>query len=364
MDTGLRTNALAVGYGNKVVLSGVDIQVEPGKVVCLIGPNGSGKSTILKTITKQLKKKDGKILLLDKDMDSMKADEIAVHMSMVMTNRIDPELMTCREVVETGRYPYTGRLGVLTNKDKDVVANALAFVKAENEADRLFSQISDGQRQRIMLARAICQEPDVLVLDEPTSFLDIGFKLELLRGIIKLAREKNIAIIMSLHEIELASKIADTIVALNGDKVVKAGTPEEIFKDSFVQNLYGINEQEYNPLSCELHFILKKDEPQVFVIGGGGAGLHVYHRLQREGVAFACGIIAKNDIEYAEASALASKGVFVEAFHEITDEEVRTAKDLIDKCDRVILAIDSWGPLNEKNRMLLEYAKQQGKLEE
>ena len=132
----------------------------------------------------------------------------------MLTERMKPELMTCHDVVATGRYPYTGRLGVLSREDENKVDEALMAVHAQELGIRNFLEISDGQRQRILLARAICQEPEVMILDEPTSYLDIRHKLELLEILRKMAKEKEITVIMSLHEIDLAQKISDKVVCV------------------------------------------------------------------------------------------------------------------------------------------------------
>ena len=149
----LKTADLCAGYGRKVVISGVSFEVKAGQIVTLIGPNGSGKSTVLKTITGQLARLGGSISVLGKDLCDIPAAEAALHVSMVMTERIHPEYMTCRDVIATGRYPYTGKLGILSEADWRAVDEAIKLVHAEDVADSDFMRISDGQRQRVMLAR-------------------------------------------------------------------------------------------------------------------------------------------------------------------------------------------------------------------
>jgi len=200
----LETKDLSVGYHGKPLIEDIALHVQRGRIVTLIGPNGSGKSTILKTIIGQLSKVSGTVFLDGKAMEAHSRNEIARRMAILMTARMEPELMTCRDVVGTGRYPYTGKLGILTSEDRAIVERSLVQVGGLDFADRPFANISDGQRQRILLARALCQEPEIIVLDEPTSFLDIRYKLELLTVLKRMVRENDLAVLLSLHELELA----------------------------------------------------------------------------------------------------------------------------------------------------------------
>ena len=191
---------LTVGYDKKPLIKDICISIEKGEIVTLIGPNGSGKSTILKSITRQLKLVGGNVEFDGKNLHELSFRELSTKMAVVLTERMKPELMTCHDIVATGRYPYTGRLGMLTREDEEKVEKAMRAVHAEELGGRDFNAISDGQRQRVLLARAICQEPEVIILDEPTSFLDIRHKLELLAILRRMAKEKGITVIMSLHD--------------------------------------------------------------------------------------------------------------------------------------------------------------------
>ena len=173
-DYYVSTQCLTVGYNKKPLIRDISIGVSRGQILTLIGPNGAGKSTILKSIIRQLAPVAGTVTLQGKPMSAMTEKEISRVLSVLMTDRVRPELMTCRDVVSTGRYPYTGRLGILSSDDWKAVDDAMALVHASELAEQSFDRISDGQRQRILLARAICQEPEIIVLDEPTSFLDLS----------------------------------------------------------------------------------------------------------------------------------------------------------------------------------------------
>lgn len=241
------TSSLSVGYNKKVLINGINISVAPGKIISLIGPNGSGKSTILKTIVRELEILGGSISVCGKDISKEKNDFVARHISMIMTERLHPELMTAKEVIATGRYPYTGRLGILSDEDWEKVDDAIKTVHCQDISELDFNFLSDGQKQRIMLARAICQDTEILVLDEPTSYLDMKYKLEFLQVIKKLAEEKNKIIIMSLHELDLVRVISDEVICVNGKEILKSGSVKEIFKEDFIQKLYEINKEDFDP---------------------------------------------------------------------------------------------------------------------
>lgn len=361
-DEQLTMRDLTVGYDRIPLIKNINLGVRPGEILTLIGPNGSGKSTILKTITKQLKTIGGSVFLGKESMRELTDSEISRHLSMVMTERIYTELLSGRDVVATGRYPYTGRLGILSQQDWKKVDEAIALVHAGEVQQQDFRRISDGQRQRLMLARAICQDTQVLILDEPTSYLDMGFKLDILTTIRMLARKKNLAVIMSLHELDLAQKISDTIACVKGDRIDRVGTPEEIFSGNYVQQLYGVKPQQFEPQTGQVFMERPEGIPEVFVIGGGGTGLAVYNRLQRQNIPFAAGILQENDVEYAAASALAACVFSEKAFFPVSEETFLRAKQMLGSCKTCICALTEFGPYNEKNRQLFEYAKKLGKI--
>ena len=363
MDTWyLHTEHMDVGYDGVPLLRDIEIGVRRGEILTLIGPNGSGKSTILKSMIRQLRLLAGVVVLDGQTMAAMKEGEIAKKMAILMTERLRAELMTGEDVVSTGRYPYTGRLGILTKADREKVREAIALVHGEEFTNRPFAQLSDGQRQRLLLARAVCQEPEVIVLDEPTSFLDVKHKLELLEILKRLVRERNVAVVMSLHELDLAQKISDRVVSVTKDGVDRCDTPENIFQSAYIEALYGMESGSYNALFGSLEMARVSGKPRVFVIGGAGNGIPVYRALQRRGVPFAAGVLSENDVDYWVARALAVETVSVPAFAPLDEEAVAKASALIIKCDHVICCLDTFGELNQGNRPLRDEAQRQGKL--
>ena len=183
----ITTEKMSVGYDGKPLIEEVEIALRKGGILTLLGPNGAGKSTILKSIARQLSLIAGTVRLDGEDMKSLTGAELSKKMAVVMTKRLRAELMTCEDVVATGRYPYTGRLGILSQQDWKKVDEAIALVHAGEVQQQDFRRISDGQRQRLMLARAICQDTQVLILDEPTSALDVKHQY----GVFRMYSEEN-----------------------------------------------------------------------------------------------------------------------------------------------------------------------------
>lgn len=353
-----KTDHLTVGYHGKALIHDVNFRIEKGKILTLIGPNGAGKSTILKTIIRQLPPIEGTVLIGNRDVRTWSVKEMAGQVAVMLTERIYPELMTCREVVAMGRYPHTGALGRMTAEDEKAVQEALARVHGLPLAEQDFAALSDGQRQRIMLARAICQEPRVIVLDEPTAYLDIHFKLELLEILREMAREKGLTVVMSLHEIDLAAKVSDYLACVKGDRIAAFGAPEEIMQEGVVEELYGLKKGSYNWLYGSVELEPVPGIPQIFVVAGGGFGTECYRVLQKRGIPFATGILHKNDIDYPAAKALSEYVVAAGAFEEMTEEHFGQAAAFIESAGAVIDAGTPIRCLNRENGRLFQWARE------
>lgn len=349
MQNYLELKNLSVGYEKQPVISEINLTVQKGEIIALIGPNGAGKSTILKSLSRALPLISGQVMLDGKDLMAYSFRELSCKMAVILTDRIKAELMTCRDIVATGRYPYTGRLGLLSEEDEEKVTEALNAVQALEIGEKDFSRISDGQRQRILLARAICQEPEIILLDEPTSFLDVHHKLELLSILTRMARQKNITVITSLHEIDLAEKVADRIITVRGQEAVGFGQPKEIFEEENIRNLYGIDNGFFDPLFGNIELQKPQGEvPKVFVLAGCGTGIPVYRELQKKNIPFATGILYPNDVDYRLARLLATEVVIEAPFREISEETIRRAKQVMDRCEYVIDTGCETGPMNRR----------------
>ena len=356
----LSAEGLSVGYGGKVLIGGISLSLNAGEVVTLIGRNGAGKSTILKSLTRQLQALGGRVYVDGADTKSLSDRQFAEKVSVVLTERLKTERMTCEEVVEAGRYPYTDFFGKLTPKDRDVVRESLQMVGAEPLAERSVSAISDGQRQRVLLARAICQQPQIMVLDEPTSYLDIRYKIEILGILRRLAAERKMLIVLSLHELDLAAKVSDKIVCVEGDSVCMAGAPEEVLCEEKIRALYGLQNGSYNALFGSVELEKPQGEARLFVLAGGGTGIPVFRALQRRGIPFSCGIFSENDVDFQVARVLAQKVFSVPAFSRVTEEAASRACEELSRAGKLYAACKTFGECNAECARLLSFAKERG----
>lgn len=351
------TQKLAVGYDKKPLVRDIEIRLQKGRILTLIGPNGAGKSTIIKTITKYLSSIAGTVYVGGRSLGEMTNRDLSYRMSVVLTQRLKTELLTCREVVESGRYPYTGKLGILSGEDQKQVRAAMELVRVLDLSERDFAAVSDGQRQRVLLARAICQEPEILVLDEPTSFLDIRYELELLNILRTMAKERGMAVVLSLHELDLAQRVSDDVLCVKGETVTHYGPARDIFQKELIESLYDLTEGSYNPLFGSLEMQRVEGRPAVFVIAGGGTGIAVYRALQKRQIAFATGILHENDVDYQVAQDIASRVVAEKAFERISDDTFELAAACMRDSGKVLNCLTSYGETNERNRELLRLAE-------
>lgn len=356
-----KTEQMSVGYQGKTIIRDITIELEKGGILTLIGPNGAGKSTILKSIAGQLSLLDGVVYLDKKEMNWMSGTELSKRIAVVFTEKLRTELMTCEDVVATGRYPYTGHFGILSQRDYEVVEEAMELVHITEIKNQDFTKISDGQRQRIMLARAICQEPELIILDEPTSYLDVKYKLEFLSVLQELRRKKGLTVIMSLHELELAKRVSDRILCVKGEYVERFGKPEDIFLPGYIKSLFDIETGSFDEETGSMELQAVMGEPEVFVIAGGGSGRNVYRNLQRRGIAFATGILFENDLDYPVARALAMDVIKAQSFEPVNEKLLMEAKEKMNGCKSVICCKDKFGSFEKVNEELLAYAKAAGK---
>lgn len=358
----LSVKAASVGYRGHALIGDLSFSVKKGEILSLIGPNGAGKSTVLKSLTRQLELISGKVVLCGHDLNTLSPSEQAGHMAVLLTEKVQDGYLTAFDVASMGRYPYTGRMGILSDSDREKVKDSMALVDAGGLSGRPFSELSDGQKQRVLLARALAQEPDVLVLDEPTSYLDIHYQMRLMDLLTDLSRKKQMTIVLSLHEIDLAAKISDRILAIKDDHTYVSGTPEEIVSGRNVKSLFSMNENRYDPLTGSFELGSPEGEPDIFVMSSGGTGVPVYRYLTRQRIPFAAGILYENDLDFHFAQKMAACVISEKPFQPLSDAVIQRATEVIKQCRYVVDAGVTIGEENEALASLLDSARHDQKL--
>lgn len=241
MQTAFRMENLASGYEQVRVFEGLNLTIEEGKVTTIIGPNGCGKSTLLKTIGRILKKQQGTVYLQDQNMQNLSTKDIAKKLAILSQTPIAPGQLKVEELIAYGRYPHRNNVNRLTNKDEEMIEWALNVTNTMEYRNRELAQLSGGQRQRVWLAMALAQETNILLLDEPTTYLDMAHQLEVLEIVKNLNEQHRCTIVMVLHDINHAARYSDHLIAMRQGDVMKTGTPEEILCADVMRNVFNIN---------------------------------------------------------------------------------------------------------------------------
>jgi len=234
---------LTVGFTRPsqcALLENMNLSLEMGRVVCLLGPNGAGKTTLLRTLIGMHPPIHGRVQLNGDDIHRLSRRNLARRIGVVLTDRVMPAMMTAYELVSLGRQPYTGWLGALSLRDQEIVEMVLEATHTGMFASRLVSELSDGERQRVFVARALAQQPDLLVLDEPTAFLDLPHRVELMTLLRQLTREQHCAALISTHDLDLALRFADEIWLLDGRGGFATGTPAALSENGAFTRAFGI----------------------------------------------------------------------------------------------------------------------------
>jgi iron complex transport system ATP-binding protein len=358
------TRDLDAGYNGKAMVAGINISARKSDILCLIGPNGTGKTTMLRTFAGLLPPVGGEALLSGENINAIKADERARRLAVVLTERPLVSLTSAYEIAATGRTPYTNFFGVLTETDHAIVRGALETVGATELADRDFSSLSDGEKQKVMIARALAQQPEIIILDEPTSHLDIRHKLEMMEIVNRLARETGLVVILALHDIDLALKYCGLVLLVKDGRILAAGKPEGIVaadEDAFsgvpnrIETIFNLENASFDGVTggVEAH---NTNPAKIFVVPGGGRGAKIFRLFARRGAGIAAGILHRGDLDHRIARLMRLPLAESEAFSSPGQPALDRALDLMRGCDVVI---DSGFParnINQGNIDLLRRA--------
>ncbi|MEU4659920.1 ABC transporter ATP-binding protein [Streptomyces sp. NPDC023723] len=236
----LQTRDLGLGYGEREIISGLDVDLPPGRLTVVVGPNACGKSTLLRAMARLLTPTAGTVLLDGKDIHRTATREVAACLGMLPQSLVAPDAITVADLVGRGRYPHQGWFRRWTAADSEGVAAAMLATDVLELADRSVDELSGGQRQRVWIAMALAQETDILLLDEPTTYLDISHQLDVLDLLTDLNRDRGVTLAVVLHDLNLACRYADHLIAMKAGRVVAEGAPADIVTESLVREVFGL----------------------------------------------------------------------------------------------------------------------------
>jgi len=239
----LAVENVSLGYADRLVVDALDLTVPPGQVTAIVGANACGKSTLLRALSRLLAPREGRVVLDGKDLHRLPSKEVARTLGLLPQSPVAPEGIAVADLVARGRHPYFGFLSRWTAEDDAAVAEALTLTDTLDLADRSVDELSGGQRQRVWIAMALAQQTEILLLDEPTTFLDVSHQVDVLDLLTDLNRERGTTIVMVLHELNLAARYADHLVALDAGRVHAAGRPAEIMTPAMVEQVFGMRSQ-------------------------------------------------------------------------------------------------------------------------
>lgn len=237
----LKGNNVVLSYENREIIQGVDITIPPNKISVIIGSNGCGKSTLLKSFARLLKPVAGSIEINDKQLKEFHSKQLAQILGLLPQSPIVPEGISVFDLVSRGRFPYQNFFKGMSNEDKKAVENALKIMDIEEIADRNVDELSGGQRQRVWIAMALAQQTDILLLDEPTTYLDISYQIEILDLLTDINKKHKTTIVMVLHDINLSARYADYIFAINKGKLICEGKPSEVISENLIKQVFDLD---------------------------------------------------------------------------------------------------------------------------
>jgi len=274
IDTALlSTHQLSVGYGQNIVLSNISVELRAGELVCFMGPNGIGKSTLIKTLMGLQQPLSGEIKFQSNGNRERQ-------MAVVLTDRVQHPQLTVEELITLGRYPYLNWNLALQKDDKTLISNSIEQVRVQHLVDKKISELSDGQMQMVMIARALAQDTPILLLDEPTAHLDLNNRVEIMNVLKRLSRETNRGILLATHELDLALQTADKVWIATTDKKLKTGIPEDLVLDGSFDEVFQFKGFDLKTGKIEHPITQSKS---VKLIGSGHEFLWTKNALERNG---------------------------------------------------------------------------------
>lgn len=367
--TVLEANRIVYSYTRKPVVNDVSLEVKKGEFMSILGPNGSGKSTLLKTLSHIYIPDSGEIVLMGKPLDTYKRKEIAQRIAMVPQDTSLDFEFTVEEVVLMGRHPFLGRFGKEDVLDMDLAYEAMERTNTLHIKDSLITEISGGERQRVFIAKALAQNTSIMLLDEPTSHLDINHQIEILELLKRLNSEKELAIVLVIHDINLAARYSDRILLMKDGEIVDQGSPETVITPESIENTYGmkvvVETNRYTghvtvtPIEVKRR-LLGSERKRIHIIGGGGTSLELMNTLNQEGYYLSLGVINVGDSDWQHAKALRLQVIEEKPFSGISEKSTKKAFEKIMDSDIVVISPTPIGSGNLINLQLAMDALDKG----
>jgi iron complex transport system ATP-binding protein len=364
----LTIDGVDCSYGSIKVLENIQFAVESGEFLGILGPNGSGKTTLLRSISRVLKPKTGTIFIGNRDIYKLKPLEVAKQLAVVPQDTPVTFDFTALEVVLMGRNPHMPRFRMESREDFDIAKNSMRLTDTWQFADRTITELSGGERQRVIIARALTQEPQILLLDEPTTHLDICNQLEIMDLIKQLCKTKKLLIIAIFHDFNLAARYCDSIILLKEGKIVAVGESTKTLTSENVKKVFNVDTiVKRHPVTGTLHVIpISRPQNQqqksliVHMICGGGTGSSLLKILTDEGYTVTAGVLNLLDTDYETAQMLKIPTTNEAPFSPITDEAHTANLNMISKTNVLVIAPIQFGEGNLRNLEAAENALEKG----
>ena len=364
----VRCHKLVAGYRGVPVLDGLDLELREGEMAALLGPNGAGKSTLLRALTGLCPAVSGKIELFERDLRRLRPAERARLVAVVPQELSTPMPFSVEELVGMGRGATGGQWGRLSAADRRAIERAMAYTDVLELRHRPFNELSGGETQRAVIAMALAQEPRLLLLDEPTSHLDINHRMEVLQLVERLNREKRLTVLMTSHDLNLAAQFFPRLLLMDHGRIAVSGAPAEVLKPETLAEVYHCDLSVHTDVSGDVTVAPARrpqaaaaDAPCVHVICGGGSGVETMRRLCLGGWRVTCGALNEGDSDAGAAEALGIETALERPFSPLGEEALRHASDLAAGAQAIVVCEVPFGPGNVRNLDIAELALRGGK---
>lgn len=342
MKSVFSADEISVSYGSHNIINELSFAADRGEFVGILGPNGCGKTTLLKTFSKILSPIKGTVIIEDTDINELDSKNLAKKMACVSQDTDVAFAFTVKEIVLMGRNPHIGRVSPLTENDYKIVEDAMRITNVSHLSNRFITEISGGERQRVLIARALAQQPDILLLDEPTSHLDINHQIEILSMIHDLT--PRITVIGVFHDLSLASYFCDRIILMKSGKIIASGTPEEVITSDLIYDTFSIRMMVFrHPVSGKPYLVPEYGthsnaaNKKIHIVSGGGSGTNLMYNLCIHGYSVTAGVLSVLDTDYKTASAMKIPVISEPPFSNITEKSLKLQKNMFDESDMIVV---------------------------